>query len=182
MRKVLIGAVALAGGVVLALGGNGTFALWNDSAQITGGSFTSGKLDLTVDGAQGNPTPYVAASLALTAMTPGESVAQAITVANAGDASFSWVPTVTTGGTLGPALTVTLRLGGQASPVDTTYPRTQACSGGTVLTSGTTATILAQGATAQTLCVTVTLPSSTGDAYQSQSSGSVTVAIAATQV
>jgi len=38
----------VAGGVVIAIAAGGTFALWNDSATVTGGEITSGNLDLAV--------------------------------------------------------------------------------------------------------------------------------------
>ena len=44
MNKLTKGTIAGAAGIVLLLGGAGTFALWNDSADITGGTVTSGTL------------------------------------------------------------------------------------------------------------------------------------------
>lgn len=181
-KKLLLGALALAAALVLLLGGQGTYAFWNDTATVTGSGFSSGKLDLTVNGAQGNPTAYAATNLTLTGMVPGESVAVSLTIANAGDADFTWVPTVTTGGALGPALDVKVLLAGNQSGDDTTYPRTETCTGGSALTSGTTATRLNRGAAAQTVCVQVTLPATTDNSFQSAPSGSVSLALLATQV
>ena len=44
MNKLTKGTIAGAAGIVLLLGGAGTFALWNDSADISGGTVTSGTL------------------------------------------------------------------------------------------------------------------------------------------
>lgn len=46
MNKMTNGALAGAAGIVLLLGGAGTFALWNDDADIEGGTITSGVLDI----------------------------------------------------------------------------------------------------------------------------------------
>lgn len=51
MNKTTKGAIAGAAGIVLLLGGAGTFALWNDSASVAGGDITSGTLSMTPDGA-----------------------------------------------------------------------------------------------------------------------------------
>jgi len=47
MNKMTKGAIAGAAGVVLLLGGAGTFALWNDSASVNAGSISTGTLTLT---------------------------------------------------------------------------------------------------------------------------------------
>ncbi|MDJ0335657.1 alternate-type signal peptide domain-containing protein [Salinibacterium sp. G-O1] len=44
MNKLIKGAVATAAGVALLMGGAGTFAYWNDSVGITGGTITAGNL------------------------------------------------------------------------------------------------------------------------------------------
>jgi alternate signal-mediated exported protein len=46
MNKLTKGMIAGAAGVVLLLGGGGTFALWNDSADIPGGTISSGELSI----------------------------------------------------------------------------------------------------------------------------------------
>ena len=167
---------------MLGLGGQGTYAYWADSDGVSGGSFSSGTLDLTVDGVQGNPSSYVETDLALASMVPGESVASTLTLANAGSVDFTWTATVTTGGGLGPAFVVEMYAGSTQSGNDTTYPRTEGCSStASPVISGTTSTRLNTGSS-QNLCVKVTLPTSTGNAFQNQTTGSVAVAIAATQV
>ncbi|MET4047975.1 MULTISPECIES: alternate-type signal peptide domain-containing protein [unclassified Rhodococcus (in: high G+C Gram-positive bacteria)] len=47
MKKATKGAVAAGAAAVLLLGGLGSFALWNDSEDIAGGTITSGELSLT---------------------------------------------------------------------------------------------------------------------------------------
>ncbi|WP_447646046.1 SipW-dependent-type signal peptide-containing protein [Nocardioides zeae] len=177
-------ALAAVVAVVLLLGARGTFAFWTDRATVTSGPITSGSLDLTVDGAQGVPS-YGKAALTLSGMLPGESVAETVVVRNVGSAPFRWTATVTRGGDLGPALDVQLYLGSVTTGDDTTYPRTEGCATTTTpVVSGTTATRLdpgAVGATGQTLCIRVVLPSAVDNTYQSRTTGSVTVRLDATQ-
>lgn len=47
MNKFTKGAIATGAGVVLLLGGAGTFALWNDDATLNGGTVSSGTLEIT---------------------------------------------------------------------------------------------------------------------------------------
>ena len=44
MNKILTGSIAGAAGIVLLLGGAGTFALWNDTVAIAGATITAGTL------------------------------------------------------------------------------------------------------------------------------------------
>lgn len=176
--RLVLAVLALLGAAVVLVGGQGTFAYWNDQATVTGDGFSSGTLDLTVDGQQGNPTAYVKTDLALSQMLPGESVARTVTVANAGDVPFTWVPSVTKGGGLGPALTVELWRGATASST-TAYPRTGSCTGGTLVAPGGAPVRLAQGGE-QSLCVKVSLPANTLNGFQGKT-GSVTLALTATQ-
>ena len=178
----VIAVLGLLGALLVGLGGQGTYAYWADQDGVSGGSFSSGTLDLTVDGAQGNPSSYVKTNLALGSMVPGESVAATLALANPGSVDFTWTATATTGGGLGPAFVVEMYASSTQSGDDTTYPRTEGCTSTTTpVSSGTTSTRLNKGAT-QNLCVKVTLPTSTGNAFQNQTTGSVSVAIAATQV
>lgn len=174
--------LGLLGAVIIGLGGQGTYAYWADSDGVSGGSFSSGTLDLTVDGVQGNPSSYVKTDLALASMVPGESVAATLTLANAGAVDFTWTATATTGGGLGPAFVVEMYASSTQTGNDTTYPRTEGCTSTAIpVTSGTTSTRLNKTLT-QNLCVKVTLPTSTGNAFQNQTTGSVSITVAATQV
>lgn len=53
MNKLLKGAIAGAAGVALLLGGAGTFALWNSSASVGGGTIVAGNLLVADSGAAG---------------------------------------------------------------------------------------------------------------------------------
>lgn len=179
--SVVLATVALLAGLLL--GGNqGSYAFWSDSDDVVAGTFTTGTLDLTVDGQQGAPTAYAETELSLLKMVPGESVAATLTIRNAGDASFTWVPTVTASGNLAPHLVVTMARGTSAGPVDTSYPRTQGCqAGGTPLASGAVAPRLAIGESTA-LCVLVSLPASAGNAVQGLTGYTLTLNLAAMQV
>lgn len=68
MNKLLKGAIAGAAGVALLLGGAGTFAYWNSSTAISGGTIVAGNLAVTDPGpagvwtANGSATPIVLAN------------------------------------------------------------------------------------------------------------------------
>ena len=53
MNKLLVSAIAGAAGLTLLLGGAGTFALWNSSATLSGGTITAGTLSVVDSGATG---------------------------------------------------------------------------------------------------------------------------------
>jgi alternate signal-mediated exported protein len=53
MNKLVKGALAGAAGIALLLGGAGTFAYWNSTAGVTGGTITAGDLKIVNDGAAG---------------------------------------------------------------------------------------------------------------------------------
>ncbi len=82
--------IALAAVVVLATGLSvrGTFAFWTDSATVQGGTFSSGTLDITLDGnlagAANNGGTWTNTSFALTTMLPGESIAMSFPLRNVG--------------------------------------------------------------------------------------------------
>lgn len=182
-RGGLVGVVvALLAGLMLG-GTQGSYAFWTDRDDVAAGTFTTGTLDLTVNGAQGNPTAYAATDLTLSRMVPGESVAATLTIRNAGDASFTWVPTLAESGNavLTNALDVTMVRATTAGPMDTSYPRTQGCqAGGTPMPSGATAPSLAIG-TQTTLCVLVSMPSTATNEVQNLSGYTLTLSLAATQ-
>ncbi len=54
MNKFAMGGIAIGAGALLLLGGGGTFALWNDAANLNGGSVNSGQLKLDTTGYEGN--------------------------------------------------------------------------------------------------------------------------------
>ncbi len=78
----------LALGTVLGIGTVLTLAAWTDdgTAQAT---FSTGNIDITLDGAQGNPTAYDWANLSASGMGDGTSKYANLAIANAGTLSFS---------------------------------------------------------------------------------------------
>lgn len=123
--------------IVASLSSLGTYALWNDTATVTGGPITSGSLDVTVNGSQ-SLQPWTAFTLDDTA--PGESKAGVLTLRNAGTTPFTLTGTGVAGGTIDlTQYTVRVVVGGTAN-TDTSYPRTEVCSGGTQLFSNTLGT------------------------------------------
>lgn len=169
--------VALAVAVLAAGGGGVTLGSWNDTATVEGQTFTSGTLDVTVNGSQDLVSPGWSA-FTLADLAPGESKAAVLTVRNAGSTPFLLSGTGTAAGDAGLAAAMTTRvvLGGTAG-TDTTYPRQETCSGGTQTYSGalptTSTSVLGTGpagtvapAGSVTLCVEATLAASAGNALQ----------------
>src|SRR6188474_1998822 len=80
MNKLTKGTIAGAAGIALLLGGAGTFALWNDTADIAGGTISSGELsiDATTAGVwqdvSFDKTPPVVIDPATFLMVPGDTV------------------------------------------------------------------------------------------------------------
>lgn len=183
-----LGAVA-----VLATGMSvkGTFAFWTDAATATTGSFTAGKLDITLNGQlagasnNGGTTPIT--SIALTGMFPGESAAYTFPLATTAD-SIGVTYTVAgyvVSGALSPALRFTLHTGAAGTPQTTNGVRTGSCTGPRISAEAdqtiaatstmnsptplvTTAQPLAAGAT-QTICVLVRMDPNAGNGVQGAS-------------
>lgn len=65
MNKFAKGGIAAGVGVVLLLGGGGTFALWNDAANLDGGTIVSGRLALNDTSFQGAWYRYDASKTSL---------------------------------------------------------------------------------------------------------------------
>ena len=170
------GIVALVGALGL-VGGLGTQAYWNDQATVTGATVTSGTLDLLVDGVQGNPATYSWSSLSMTDMAPGESKAGTVTLSNAGTTPFTVAATATASGNLDPHVTARVVLAGSAT-TDTTYPRQEACAGGTQTFNDTlgnsgktviaSTSTMAAGATL-VVCVSLTLATNAPNSMQGKS-------------
>jgi predicted ribosomally synthesized peptide with SipW-like signal peptide len=133
-------------GVALGIGSAGTFASWTDDVTVSGTTFTAGTLDLQVN----NVDSYATTTLSMSAMVPGTTSAEVLTVKNNGSVPSKYT---LTGGLAGSnaadyntaaanGLLLTIRLGGAKSGA--------VCTGGTVLvtdqpmTSTTTTTILAK--------------------------------------
>jgi len=56
MNNILKGTIAGAAGIALLLGGAGTFALWNSSASVDGGTIVAGDLEVTSSATAGSWT------------------------------------------------------------------------------------------------------------------------------
>jgi predicted ribosomally synthesized peptide with SipW-like signal peptide len=161
----------LALGAVGVLGATGsTFAAWSDSASVAGTTFTTGTIDLKVDG-QDNVTGYTA--LNLTTMVPGNTVAGVLTVSNSGTAPLKYTGATTASNGDGKGLATALTVKVTTAAVVTGSSPTATCGGTTVAGGGIalngslvgTGRLLAPGA-GETLCVQVTLPGSAASSLQ----------------
>lgn len=166
-------------GVALGIGSVGTFASWTDDVTVTGTTFTAGTLDLQVN----NVDSYATTTLSMTAMVPGSTSAEVLTVKNNGTVPAKYT---LTGGLTGTnaadfntaaanGLLLTIRLGGSKSGAT--------CTGGTALvtdqalTSTTTTTILARRPTTaltasggtESLCFQVKLSDTAPSSLQGKS-------------
>ena len=133
-------------GVALGIGSVGTFASWTDDVTVTGATFTAGTLDLQVN----NVDSYATTTLTMTAMIPGNTSSEVLTVKNNGTVPAKYTLTAGLTGTnaadyntaAANGLLLTIRLGGTKSGAT--------CTGGTALvtdqalTSTTTTTILSR--------------------------------------
>ncbi|GAB3118958.1 alternate-type signal peptide domain-containing protein [Glaciibacter psychrotolerans] len=112
MNKLLKGSLAGAAGIALLLGGAGTFASWNDTAGVTGGTIVAGNLKL-IDSTTGTWTvshdggaPAAIANIATFRAVPGDvlTYSSSVKVVATGDnlvatlslSATSVTPTVTT--------------------------------------------------------------------------------------
>jgi predicted ribosomally synthesized peptide with SipW-like signal peptide len=122
-------------GLALGLGAVGTFAYWTDDVVISGSTFTAGTLDLQVN----NADSYATTTLGMTAMVPGNTSAEVLTVKNNGTAPLKYTMT---GGLTGTnaadyntaaanGLLLTISVGGTKSGTG----NTSTCTGGTVIVS-----------------------------------------------
>jgi predicted ribosomally synthesized peptide with SipW-like signal peptide len=154
---------ALSLGVVTAVGATGTFAYWTDSVAVTGTTFTSGRIDLQVNNAD-SVSSYTA--LNITNMVPGNSVAATLTVKNIGTVPLKYTGTSTATTALGGALTIRVTNG----TVTGSAPA-QTCTGTALTGSGTAfgGSLVGPGRQLngsggfETVCVQVSLPSTTTD-------------------
>jgi predicted ribosomally synthesized peptide with SipW-like signal peptide len=177
-------------GIVAGFGAVGTLAFWTDDATITSTSFTSGRLDVTLndhlDGAANNGGTTSDADFKLADMIPGESFARTVKVGNAGSVGLTYTAKAWNSGTLASGLHWTVVAGSTASNSGTVAAgnRTGACSAGTTtatnVTLGTTAgtattvvtpkrTITATAPVFENVCVIAKLDSGAGNALQGTS-------------
>ncbi|GAB2665580.1 SipW-dependent-type signal peptide-containing protein [Prescottella soli] len=158
-------------GIVLGLGAIGTLAAWSDTATATSGVFSTGSIDLQLNGNQGNPDAYAFATLTKTNMLPGNSVAATLPVQNTGTTQFNYTMVANaTSSALAPQLKVLISTGTSNGTT---------CAGGTVIANNLplvsggqtnlipTARTLANG-TSETLCFQVALDSAAPTSVQNQ--------------
>ncbi|AXT85353.1 hypothetical protein C6I20_09230 [Aeromicrobium sp. A1-2] len=137
-------------GVALGIGATGTFAYWTDDVVISGSTFTAGTLDLKVN----NADAYATTTLSMTAMVPGNTSAEVLTVKNGGTAALKYSISGVLSGTdvavysTNSALRLTVTLGGTKSGTGSA----STCTAGTAtlvnavaLTSTTTILIPSRG-------------------------------------
>lgn len=159
---------ALGLGVVATVGVTGTFAHWTDSATVAGTTFSTGSLDLKVNGAD-SVSGYT--TLTLTNMVPGNTTAGVLTIRNNGTVPLKYtaLTTATNGDAKNLRGGLVVKLTGDAAVSGTSPAAT--CAGAALAGTGTTlggplvttGRLLAVGAS-ETLCVQVTLPASVTDA------------------
>ncbi|TFI45842.1 hypothetical protein E4P29_02550 [Rhodococcus sp. 1R11] len=101
-------------GMVLGLGVVGTMAAWSTSATAGSGEFSTGTVDINLNGNEGL-TAVNAYNFTTGSVLPGKSVAQVIAVRNTGSLALNYGVTVYGSGTLLPWLTVTAQAGGSVS-------------------------------------------------------------------
>ncbi|MGN6722730.1 MAG: TasA family protein [Marmoricola sp.] len=131
-------------GVVAAIANTGTFAYWTASATVTGTSFQTGTLDLQVNNTEA--LTNTTGTLSMSAMAPGNTSAQVLTLKNAGTVPLKWTLTgLLTNAAFNGELTVTVTTG------TVTGSGNSATCSGTVVGTATALTTTSQSiiATAQ---------------------------------
>ncbi|MET4782604.1 alternate-type signal peptide domain-containing protein [Glaciihabitans sp. UYNi722] len=181
MNKLVKGAIAGAAGIALLLGGAGTFALWNSSASVAGGTIVAGNLVVADPGpagvwtVNGGTTPVTLSSYRV---VPGDVLkfTKTVNVTASGD---SLVATLG----LGTASITPTAAGNAADVALANYLNANAvlaASGASITGTGPyTVTAGASGIVAQPVVVTatITFPKSvTAGAENAAKSGSVSLA------
>ncbi len=147
---------------VLSVGaGAFSLAIFTDTAASTG-TFAAGTVDIT-------SSPTVA--FTVTGMMPGDTNTQALTIANAGTASFRYSMAATATNTLGSNLTLTVKtIGTDCATFDGTTVLAATTLNGAAIGSATQGAQAGDrtlaGASNEVLCFRVGLPLATGDALQ----------------
>lgn len=158
-RKLLAGLLGLS--IVSVGAGTFTLAIFTDTAASTG-TFAAGTVDIT-------SSPTVVFTVAN--MMPGDTNTQALTIANAGTATFRYAMTAAATNTLGTTLTLTVReLGTSCAAFDgTTVLASTILNGATIgnpAQGPDTGDRTLAGASNEVLCFRVSLPLATGNALQ----------------
>ena len=142
-----------------------SLAIFTDSAATTG-TFTSGTIDIT-------SSPTVA--FTISAMMPGDTNTQALTIANAGTGALRYSLTTVATNTLGSALTLTVKtLGTSCAAFDGTSVLAATALNGAAIGNpaqgADTGDRVLAASTNEILCFRVSLPLTTGNALQGISS------------
>ncbi|MBA2551586.1 MAG: hypothetical protein H0V13_11145 [Nocardioidaceae bacterium] len=118
-------------GVVLLVGATGTFAFWTDDVVISGTSFTAGTLDLQVNNSDAPSTT----TLAMSAMVPGNTSAEVLTIKNNGTAALKYTLTGGLTGTEAAAYNTAaaLKLTVVAAGTRSGTGKSSTCTGGTTI-------------------------------------------------
>lgn len=143
-----------------------TLALFTDTATVGTNAFTTGTIDIAT-----SPT---SALVSFTSMMPGDAVTGSLSVSNSGTAELRYALTTSTTNTdaksLHDALALDVRTQGTScAAFDGTSLYSGALNGagfGSTAAGGQAGDRTIAAATSEALCFRVTLPSSTGDAYQ----------------
>ncbi len=164
-------------GIALGLGAAGTFAFWTDAVVISGSTFTSGTLDLQVN----NADSYATTTLGMSAMVPGVSSAEVLTIKNNGTASLKYSITGGLTGTDAAAYhtAASLKLTVVSGATKSGTGNASTCTGGTpvisavALTSTTTTVVIPKrgplvAAGTEALCFQVTFDSTAPTTLQSK--------------
>lgn len=157
-------------GVVLGAGVVSTHAFWTDAVTVTGASFSTGAIDLQVNG---QDSGVDLTSINLSGMVPGNSTAAVLTVSNVGTTKLKYTATSTAtndGKNLAAALVV--KITGDTATTGSAPGKT--CAGTALTGAGTslsgsvvsTGRLLNVGAS-ERLCVQVTLPATAASSLQS---------------
>ena len=178
MNKLVKGAIAGAAGIVLLMGGAGSLAYWNDSANAGPGagsnSITAGTLTITAANAgawtkgmynnAGTQTvaPVAVASLSAVRVVPGSRLVytQNFNVVGTGDDLFFTIGSTAGAVTAASAGAADVALAAQVNASGTTAFSIAAITGGTVVPSGVTAGVYkvsSNAGTASTISVTWTV-------------------------
>jgi hypothetical protein len=183
-------ALALTGVALVTTGASveGTFAAFTDSATMSTGTFSTGTLDVTLNGMLGGPGgTWANNSFTIANLVPGESVAVSFPVGSAGTAPLKYTVRATGSGGLAVAngLQYAVYFGNASNVATNTGTaaasnRTGAC-GGTTPTDATATNVtstpvtfpgertLAAGAS-ETVCIVARLNSQAGNGLQGQTS------------
>ncbi len=150
--------VLLSLGLIGGLGAVNTMAYWSDAETVTAGTFSAGRLDLKLNGAN---SIDLSSTFKLADMVPGVSVAVLFEVQNPApsNVAFTYTATGLASGALAPYLRFDVKLGSTAATNSAGRPQTGSCTGGTASSTSalwSTSTTVVPASPVQQLAVTGT--------------------------